>query len=1573
MAAHTGSGTQGEMPEQFELRISDGDCRGDLRPSLIERLMHFCAGRASDAERSVGAGGRRSIWARVRPKTQTKAVHTKRHGEASIVTCVLAGIVCGVMMFVFCSVFAQMLFGQNPLLQPAVPLGVGLQSMTALIGAITFARFSGCHAVLAGPDINPLVFLAEAAASISEDLLALCQLSERSDLSADGSHSSSSGSSGGEPLAEWSACGEEVTRLAVPTVLVASMIGTLLVGIFFLLLGKLRLTVVVGFIPANVIAGFLSCIGWKVLKASMQIACPISETKPFKFRYYFYYFGSWETSWRYFLPALPVGIPLYLLKRYHRGQPTINFSLFILVPTLVFYAAVLGSGSSLEDARANGWLFPKATENVPFWRGWETMYGGIARENISWSSLATCVPTWVVMLLITSLDNMLKLASTESSLAIDFDYNHEMKVGGATTILTALLCGSPAYGQTKFNVLSFGMTHSTERSLPALVCGAFCGVLFFSGLPLIDYLPRFMLAGLLLFSAVGFLMENLVDTRHRFNRLNFLAVWAVFLINVLGGEYLSQFGLLIAIGAGLIWGLVAFAVHFARKSDLGGGSQTISGELHCSTAYRSVAQEAKLGVLGVWYTIFRSQGTYIFFGTASLLHRRFQAHVARDALRLRCERTKMLIIDLSEVYGIDATAGTIFNKVTRLSRKCDITIVWAGMAETVEDELKRSGVLAKDSHSFASLDKAEKWVEDELLKHVHSLALKWLVDKTCKMVYNRALLHDALTATHSINDGHIGPSQLLKWSRRQFVKKGTLILTEGSPDDGLYLLYRGLVDVSEGVAQEAHTIYPGALFNEHVMYSPPYTGALFSAVAVEDCVLLRIGHEQRMRMQYQSPNDAYALLLTAFKQVEMRNPARRHHTWLEQAGVPTYQRRPSLDCCTTVNISSSRASCVAAGLARVELPAVSDVSHSTEACDAAAPPVTWPTSSPDVSGQESSSCRETSSGSDRNSTYQMPPPSPAPLVSPGGVQRRRTVKNSDMARRMTDRDLSMRQLARRVEREAVNEARGRQRVSCFDAVPEASSDTPLREQSEPISSSGSARAGPASPPSLREHSAPFENRAASPKQRATRHAHIDESVPSPAVKSPTLLRRTLSGGAPSLRRLNSKEPMGESASSGDGDGSGAGPSSPLASFRRREAHDHYHREAKLVDKELLHGCDYRVPLTAAQHSHYSLIYELNDHSGLGHLKVSELATFMDTLGHGVPVEELEQMMHELGIVEDADGTISKEGYLEFMRRSFISDLPASKMPFVHELFVAEASKRLSVQTGAADSSEDLVSPSARAVSVKRSAARPAATPLGLQSALERAGAAGQVAAMDGAAAYLKSEDLGELVQHPHTAAGESEAPASPRPLATPPGRRWSAEKPVHENSPGPLFSPHPHAHAIAHLERGELLVSKAQAAMTLQTLGFVLDELSLSELFDELDADGEPSDTCPKPVSQRCPSCLMPHAPFPLTGDGLLSEAEYITCIGMLKRDLLETMALEKSFLSFRQAATGDASARASPSRRSEDDDDDDNHRVYASDLVGALGVTLQEAEEMIFIADLKDDQAIDFTEFKQVVVNWSG
>ena len=128
---------------------------------------------------------------------------------------------------------------------------------------------------------------------------------------------------------------------------------------------------------------------------------------------------------------------------------------------------------------------------------------------------------------------MLKLASTETALKVDLDYNREMKVGGLASLLNALLVGAPAYGQTKFNVLNYGFTHQTDNPLAACVCGAFCGILFFVGEPVIkcvregraggmltvaarcsrrgsaarprSYLPRFLLAGLLIFSGAGFL------------------------------------------------------------------------------------------------------------------------------------------------------------------------------------------------------------------------------------------------------------------------------------------------------------------------------------------------------------------------------------------------------------------------------------------------------------------------------------------------------------------------------------------------------------------------------------------------------------------------------------------------------------------------------------------------------------------------------------------------------------------------------------------------------------------------------------------------------------------------------------------------------------------------------------------------------------------------------------------------------------------------------------------------------------------------------------------------------------
>ena len=51
------------------------------------------------------------------------------------------------------------------------------------------------------------------------------------------------------------------------------------------------------------------------------------------------------------------------------------------------------------------------------------------------------------------------------------------------------------YAQVKFTAINYGIVHKTEERRPAMIVVFFNAVLFFSGFPLINYLPRFFCGG----------------------------------------------------------------------------------------------------------------------------------------------------------------------------------------------------------------------------------------------------------------------------------------------------------------------------------------------------------------------------------------------------------------------------------------------------------------------------------------------------------------------------------------------------------------------------------------------------------------------------------------------------------------------------------------------------------------------------------------------------------------------------------------------------------------------------------------------------------------------------------------------------------------------------------------------------------------------------------------------------------------------------------------------------------------------------------------------------------------------
>mmetsp|Transcript_23205 Transcript_23205/g.55929 ORF Transcript_23205/g.55929 Transcript_23205/m.55929 type:complete len:1314 (-) Transcript_23205:373-4314(-) len=1267
-----------------------------------------------------------------KPSTRSHVEH-KGHNRPSIIASCLSGVVCGLMFYVFSAVFAAMIFDESGANIPEHhAIGVSMNVMSAAIGGIMFARFSSCRAVMAGPDITPYVFMTEMARQISSSL---CP--------------------GGT-----SSCAPESREKLLPTVLVSIWMATAITGATFFALGKFKLTSIVGFMPANVTGSFLSCIGYKVMYYAIEVACG-SKIKYFKEggKYVQIVFGTWSPSyyhkgtdswrggWSLILPALFIGFPLYYLKRKHIGKPTYNFPGMIIIPTAMFYIALFGSGGTLESARHGGWMFQE-TESSDFWAHWEAVYGSLGK--VDWSQLPSCLPVLAVMLPIVSLDNMLKLASSETALEMDLDYNKEIKIGGAATLINAFLIGAPAYGQTKFNVLNYGFTHSSESPVASYMMGIFCAILFFAGVPLLDYLPRLLLSGLLMFSAAGFLIEHLFDARLKYNRYSYASIWIVWISNVIAGELLPQYSLLVAILVGVVLSAFGFAYTFARNSKL---SPPRSGEQHSSLAVRSAAQEMKLGVLGRWYYIFSAHG-FVFFGTASSLYRSFKAHCAESQKLPRCERTKMIIFDMTQVFGIDATAEAVFNKIKKLAVKQNIELVWAGLNPKLTEKFDKRSVIA-GTHSYKSLDAALKYVEDELLRHVHNLAQQWLVDDTCRHIYNRAMLHDALTA-HVVSDGSVGPSQLFKWSIKRSCRKGEIVFEEGDADDGLYLLYMGKVDLIAISPSSETTVYPGAFFNEHVLYSGNASGALYTAIATEDSVMLRLDASMRQEMQWHDPHTAYTVVLAVFRQAELRNPQYRHPS---HAKPDIFKYSKPLTLALTAANSDAGSS------------SHDDVFH---------------------------------------------------IIKPGVSGARKNMHGDASKANLTYRNL----------------------LSKVDVLPKSLKEFSRKDPGNAL----------LTPSTMEEMQGNLEETS----------LFLDEKSRLGTEKSTSLAaEKSVTVDAVRLLGLGSEDV----------------PEANLLNRHHDGRAPDDMRHETILDREFINGSDFRVPLTQAQEEHYRLIFQLNDHNSKGHLQVSDLSRFMFSLGHGIPPEELEEMLHEVGIDDDQDGAINEGDFLEFVRRSLVANLPSSRIPLIDKLYRKYTEPKDDIMEAELDLSSGLEEESANRVRLLR------------KSFNER-----------------------------------------------------TSDKAV--------------------------TIPKHIAFKLMHELGFELDEHTFDDLFADVD----------------------------YRGDGTVTRDELITALGMLKKNILEVMELEKAFTRLRQGrnkgpplATEKSSksglfglSRASKTELTPRGSKTDvasppavappmeDHMVYASDLVLTLGVTAAEAEEMIFIADLQENNAIDFTEFKQVVVNWS-
>ena len=191
--------------------------------------------------------------------------------------------------------------------------------------------------------------------------------------------------------------------------------------------------------------------------------------------------------------ALVYGFTLYALKRKHIIATEKLILGFITVPLILFFAITAGMGVPMEQLRQEGWFLTQQGDGIEcienckftvtqFWQGWEIAYSGGRGNGVAWAALPRVIPIFIMGSVMTTLDNMLKLTSSEKALGVDLDYNHEMKLGGKATVFSSLFVGSPAYGQTKFNVMNLSIARTSTSAVPSMLLGAISVLFFLSGI-----------------------------------------------------------------------------------------------------------------------------------------------------------------------------------------------------------------------------------------------------------------------------------------------------------------------------------------------------------------------------------------------------------------------------------------------------------------------------------------------------------------------------------------------------------------------------------------------------------------------------------------------------------------------------------------------------------------------------------------------------------------------------------------------------------------------------------------------------------------------------------------------------------------------------------------------------------------------------------------------------------------------------------------------------------------------------------------------------------------------------------
>lgn len=579
------------------------------------------------------------------------------------------------------------------------------------------------------------------------------------------------------------------------TVVAMVLVTSVAAGLIFLAMGYLGLGEVARFVPFPVIGGLLAGTGYLILAGSIAILGAGSFPE----------IVTTEAT-GLFWPGLALGVLFFVASR--RSWSSRAYLLLLMAAITGFHVITPLMEIASIDALDRGWLlgpFPDGT----LWPG--TIFDSLPKAD--WSLIAGEAAGLATILLIVPITLLLYISALEIEIKTDIDTNRELRATGWANLAAGMVGAPPGYMYLGDTLITFRMV-GMRRGAAVVASLALLAVVAFAGF-ILEFLPQFVVGGMLLFVGAEFLYEWLWASRRSMTKPDYALMLGILVV-------IATIGFLPGVAVGLIAAIALFVVRYSRIDVV---KHSLTGREYQSNIERGMDEAEYLLEMGEATLILELQG-FIFFGTASRILSRIRSHLETvDGLRF-------IVCDFRRVSGVDSSAMAIFERVALLVQEREIALILTGMEPVQRAQFGELVTFYSIAvHVKEDLDHGMAWCEDRLLQA-----------SGLGGGPGAALPKDLEEA-------------LAPYLVRRSIPSGELMMRQGQPTPGILLISSGRATVqleeADGQRVRLRTLLGGTVLGEISLYrDEPCTATV---VAETDCQVLHLTPERFQELCRRDP------------------------------------------------------------------------------------------------------------------------------------------------------------------------------------------------------------------------------------------------------------------------------------------------------------------------------------------------------------------------------------------------------------------------------------------------------------------------------------------------------------------------------------------------------------------------------------------------------------------------------------------------------------------------------------------------------------------------------------------------